>query len=306
MTRISSRKVVGFSFGAFIVFVCIRYIITSFQWSDIVLVLKQVNLVWLLVGGGLSILLQWVFRTLRWAIILKNLGVDTNFLDLYLCYSVSSGFSLITPVRSGEMLKVELLKKYGLIDRLPGYSSYIVERIIDLFIVVSIATTSLFVGFDLITNRQHVYWLFGTMVIALFISVLALQKLEFGGRAGEFLHNLIACVQNLKDLCVVFSLSLCAWVLAAAGWQACLHSISINLGFLNSMALMCVTLLVSVMSLVPGAVGVSEVSITEFLVRLGYGSVEAQAGALVTRVYSFLIICLSGFHFLILKLWRSK
>jgi uncharacterized membrane protein YbhN (UPF0104 family) len=302
----STRGVVGLFFGAFIVFVCIRYVVTSFQWPDIFQVLKRVDLVWLLVGGGLSILLHWVFRTLRWTIILKGLGVDTNFVDLYLCYSVSSGFSLITPLRSGEMIKIELLKNYGLIDRLPGYSSYIVERIVDLFIIVSIATTSLLVGFDLITNRQHVYWLFGTMIVALFIGVLALHKLKFGGRAGEFLHDLIACVQNLKVLSVVLLLSLCAWALVAAGWQVCLYSISISIGFLNSMALMCVTLLVSVMSLVPGAVGVSEVSITEFLVHLGYGPVEAQAGALVTRVYSFLIICLSGFHFLVLKIRRSK
>jgi len=44
-------------------------------------------------------------------------------------------FAIITPLQSGEALKVEMLKKIGALERVPGYGIFITERILDLITV---------------------------------------------------------------------------------------------------------------------------------------------------------------------------
>ena len=47
--------------------------------------------------------------------------------------------ALVTPAQSGEMSKVELLKKRGLMERFSGYSSFLLERYVDFCLIVAVA-----------------------------------------------------------------------------------------------------------------------------------------------------------------------
>jgi hypothetical protein len=54
--------------------------------------------------------------------------------------------------------------------------------------------------------------------------------------------------------------------------------------------------IVNILSLIPGAVGISEVSISELLIRSGIDIPQAQSAALAVRGYGVLAIVLGAAH----------
>ena len=59
---------------------------------------------------------------------------------------------------------------------------------------------------------------------------------------------------------------------------------------------MAVVALISILSLIPGGVGISEASTTQILIQYGLAAPAAQAGLLVLRSYFVLAIALGAAH----------
>ena len=97
--------------------------------------LRDVNVPFLIVGGGASIVAYWVLRTSEGGTsCFDSVSTPTrrHCWTSTWCTAVSLSFAIVTPLQSGEMLKVELLKRYGIIRRFPGYGSFLVERALDM------------------------------------------------------------------------------------------------------------------------------------------------------------------------------
>ncbi|NLN75949.1 MAG: flippase-like domain-containing protein, partial [Armatimonadetes bacterium] len=133
--------------------VCCR----SFHWVVIASILKKTNLFLLIFGCGVSILIFWVLRALRWYILLRKMGVQISIVSLYMCTAITVGLATMTPLRSGEILRTEFLKRYGLLERAPGYGSFIIERIIDMVMVAFLATISVFRGICISFSAAAIY-----------------------------------------------------------------------------------------------------------------------------------------------------
>ncbi|MEB3190056.1 MAG: lysylphosphatidylglycerol synthase transmembrane domain-containing protein [Snowella sp.] len=306
MKRFINRKHLILLISGIILSLCFSYILTSFQWLEIIKILKNAKLFWLLGAVPVSILIYWLLRTWRWLIILNNLNVHINFVELYLCNVCAMTLTIVTPLQSGEMLKVELLKSRGLIERFSGYSSFLVERVLDLFVVISLAALFTLTSFDFSVSDSTIIAAWLIFILILILSVYAVNKIKVKGKIGEFFANLRAYTSNIQSLWPVLLLTFCSWSVVAIGWQICLYSISIDLGFQKSMALMSILTIINILSIVPGAIGISEVSITEFLVHTNSGLASAQAGSLIIRFYGLLIIFLGLVHFLLFKLLKNK
>ena len=94
--------------------------------------------------------------------------------------------------------------------------------------------------------------------------------------------------------------------MAALGWQACFFSISITLGLTDMLGLLSIVTLASAVSFIPGGIGIAEAGITELLMSYGISAPLSQAGALVLRALSFLILAIGALHWLLLlKLKRN-
>jgi uncharacterized protein (TIRG00374 family) len=288
VTLIVTLAVAGLLFSS-----SIWYIGATFQWGKILLVLKAVEPTWLLLASG-SVIFYWIVRTVRWHLLLYQLGVSIPFIDLYMCSAVGLAFAIITPFQSGEMLKVELLKKYGKIDRFAGYSSFVVERVADLVAVSLLGA----VGFLCIPVFEIDFFsgLIVVLVILLATSVgtLLTWKLNLPGALGRFQTDLRSCVKDLKTLGIVALLTFTCWGITAAGWYACLASVGVDVGYVKTILMTAIISLLNILSLVPGAVGVSEAVISLFLLHLGFP-------APILRGYSIIILALGALHLL---LWQ--
>lgn len=269
-------------------------------------VLGDVNLTFLIVGGGVSIVAYWVLRTLRWHILLRRTDTHVPLADLYMSTAISLSFSLFTPLQSGEVLKIELLKKYGMIKRSPGYSSFLVERALDLAILLTTACVSLLTILNILPNRTYAYYVLGCLFLVYVAGLIALANLRLKGRPQQLMEDMRQCVGNVPTLILVTAITGVSWASVALSWQVFLYSGGIHLSFVKTVALMSIVALISILSLIPGGVGVSEVGTSQLLIHFGFAAAIAQAGSLVLRCYSLVAIALGASHLGLWKLIRSR
>lgn len=282
---------------------CAWYVAVSFEWKSIWEVVSRANLAWLLLGGGVSIIIYWVLRAARWYLLVRSLGVRIRFVDLYLCSTVSLSLSIFTPLSSGETIKVELLKKHGALTRSEGYGSFLLERGLDLFVVVVIGCVSLLSRFGFLHGRSTAYWVLAVAVFAGALGLFTLRRVRLRGRLGEVIGCMTSCVNDWRTISCVAVLTLASWCTVGLSWEILLHSIGINLGFADAMALMSLVALVSILSFIPGGLGISEAGISQVLTRFGYDAVTAQSGAVILRSYTIMVGLLGIIH---LVLWRLE
>jgi uncharacterized membrane protein YbhN (UPF0104 family) len=291
-------------FAAIVLAASAWYIWRTFQWRDLGQMLGHVNLTCLLAGGGLSIAAFWMLRTLRWYILLRRTDTRVPLLDLYLCTAAALGFTLLTPLQSGEMLKVELLKKRGLIQRSLGYGSFLVERALDFGALLAMACASL-LTIDILPDRRYVFALWGGFVLVCVTGGIVLTRLELIGWPRRLREHMRLCVGDLPTLALAAAITCVSWASVAFSWQIFLYSAGIAIGFTKGVALMSIVSAIGILSLIPGGVGVSEIGASQLLMHFGFPAATAQAGALVLRSLSVVAIAMGICHFALWKHLRS-
>jgi uncharacterized membrane protein YbhN (UPF0104 family) len=275
------------------------YIALTFQWREAARLLAGADAAWFFLGGGAAIISYWIVRALRWRILMGGMQVRTRFLDLYLCSSVALSLSVLTPLQSGEALKVELLRKYGGLERAPGYSAFLLERVADLYVVVAIGAVAL------LSSTLYCALLLVAVLIALpIVAYVALHRVRLPGRLGEFVSHLQGGVGTPWALALLLATTFLGWAIVAFGWHASLYSLAIRLDFAQTLGLLSVITLATIASFIPGGLGIAEAGTAEMLKRYGVDAPLAQAGALALRGFSLLVIVLGLAHFALLRARR--
>ena len=105
---------------------------------------------------------------------------------------------------------------------------------------------------------------------------------------------------------MVTAITCVSWASVAFSWQVFLYSGGIHVSFAQAVALMSIVALISILSLIPGGIGVSEVGTSQMLIHFGFAAAVAQAGSLVLRCYSLVAIALGAGHLGLWKLVRSR
>lgn len=277
---------------------CLYQIFVSYDWQLIWGSLQKSNFYLLICGSIISIVTYWFFRALRWQLLLANQDTKISFWQIYLITAVSVGISTITPFQSGEALKVEYLKKYG-VDRFSGYGVFILERLLDLFVIVGLGILGISLGFDWQILQNYLYLFagvlfFGGLLILFGIFYLPIAKFQ------PLRNWLKERWQSKFQVLSAFILTLLSWLAVIAGWHIALKSVSVEISFLQSITVVSLTTLLAILSFVPGAIGVSELSISSILVKMDVPNSLAQTGAISIRLYALMILLLILFHWLIL------
>lgn len=305
MTRKTLKTSITVVISLAILIWCIRYLVLNFQWADIFQILQTANLSWLLLGGMTTLLAFCLIRSLRWYVLLQLSGSFIPYGILHLCNTAVMFLTVTTPFQSGELLKVELLKERGLLDRSFGYGTFAIERIADLFIVATIAAFGVLSGLVLASEQLPTasvlifFLIFGAGIAGMGWLLIRWQSGSWRGLIG----SLQTVVANPRSLLWTVTLSLVAWILVGLSWQVCLYSVQIELGFFQTLVMMAIVTIINILSFIPGGYGIAEVSIAQYLNYAGLSDVMAQTGAIMIRIQSVLLIGLSLVH---LILWKSS
>lgn len=294
-TQKNILRIVLFSAGLLFAF----YVIGSFNWGAIGEHLRKVNYFEFFLASALTLAAYFFFRTLRWRLLLKDENIEIPFGKLYLYNTISIGISTVTPFQAGEGIKVELLKKYGG-KRLSGYTIFFLERVLDLITVSSLAIIGVLLGMDFGIGFDKTYTV-AFLAAAISIAVIGcffLMRLKIFQPVNDFLANF----KNKKNhIYLAFGLTIVSWATIVLGWKLALSFFDIYIGYLQAAALVAITTLIAVLSLIPGAVGVSEISVSTLLAGMGIETDAAQAGAIAIRAYALVILVLTLLHWLYFK-----
>lgn len=290
--KVNYKKLVALSLTAAIALICLCYVVVGFNWRAIAAVLRRADWLLFVIGSVLTITSYWLLRAWRWSFLLSTETVRIRFSELYLYTAITVGLSTITPFQAGEALKVELLKKHGA-ARASGYSIFLIERALDLMVVPLLAL----VGLQGELSRQFAFpiqllIIVGAVSAALLLSVVFLIP----NKRLLALRAWIRARLRVQILLPAILLTVGSWLMAVLGWKLAVESIGINLNFYQSLVFVSLTTLIAVISFVPGAIGVSEISAANILSSFGFETSLAQTGAVVLRGYALIIILLALVH----------
>ena len=160
-------------------------------------------------------------------------------------------------------------------------------------------------GFNFGVSQFYIY-IFAAVFFAVFLAAIGICfSLPFE-RLTPIKILLREKWQQKWILLLTVFFTVCSWAVAVIGWKITLSSVSIDISFLQSISLVSLTMLLAIISFVPGAVGVSEISVTAILTQIGVELSLAQTGAIALRAYALMLLILTLLHWIALKLLQKK
>ena len=279
------------------------YIASRFQWREVFTALFKADLLKLVVLVSLSHFAYIVVRAWRWRSAVRHVIPQVTFFDYYWITAVVVSLSMLTPGHSGEALKIEVMKRRGLLGRLPGAGAFALERVMDLVMLSSMCAIGLVFG-----NFAAPFpgWKAGAVILAA-LGLLVLCGLLFfnpGGRTSLWLAQL-RCGGSPKTWLLMAVLTFLSWVLVAVNWQISLSAVQIHLALSQVLLLISLVTIGAVLSLIPAGLGVSAVVTTAVLTNMGVVAVTAQAGALVLHAYGLIIVLFGLVHLGLWPMYRT-
>ena len=263
--------------------------------------LSQFSL-WLLPVVLLLSFINFILRFYKWDYYLSLIKVKINKLDSF--YIFMSGLVMsVTPGKVGEFLKAYLVKERTNVPMSKTSPVVIVERLTDsiAFILISLVGAYIFSYGMIIT-------LIITFVLIFFIIVLTSPKLfliilhllEKSLRLKKHIikiENAYKSMQMLLKPSVLFSmtiLSIIAWLAECLGYYLILRNFDININLMWASFSYAFANIVGTISMLPGGLGVTEGSLTLFLLGKGVNKTTAVTTTFIVRAITLWFAVLVG------------
>lgn len=315
-----NRLIVGFVLAGVLIFII-------FYWSgfsDILDVLEDADwgLVFFSVFLQFLIYLVWTYR---WKFILNRMNPQTKsigFWDLCGMMFISFFANNITPGSGGgELLRAYVLKKSECVAYDVGFSSTIADRIYEFipFLVLTIISLlvvcfwdlSFWVKFVIVFSLILVLVLLGLLIVFGFNTVWSAKLkplfkplFKISGFKG-FFFKLRDYIGRCRD-CLVFSLRnkdlfimgvFLSLVILAGNvfrYQLCFWSVGVSVDWFVLLVVYTIVVMISVLPVIPGALGVREGVMVVLLGVVGIGASFTVSAMLIERLSSFFISSVVG------------
>jgi uncharacterized membrane protein YbhN (UPF0104 family) len=300
-----SKKIFLFVFACTTCAVCLWYVASHFQWAAIRSTLREVSFM-KLTGMLLAAHFAYIFmRAWRWNIAVARISPATSFVRTYVITAIAAGVANYTPGQMGEALKVEILKQQGRTDRLPLLGVFAIERVLDLAVIAAMGLIGLTLNRDFM--QQHPRALPGlAAVLVLTMSGLGcLRASGHGGRLFHWMEPLYMGIGTIGTWTKMAAVTACSWAIVTVAWKLCLTAAGADVSWAQLILVLPVVTLGSILSLIPGGLGVSEVMVASILVPMGVPAATAQAGALVLRLYGITTLFVGLAHLVALAVYRT-
>ena len=148
-------------------------------------IIKEMHVVYFLFAMLISLPLLMV-KAYRWKFILKLQDIDYPFKKVFLSYLGSIYAGLITPGRIGEYAKIFYLRHDKHISVGKAFSSVLIDRLLDLFFLLSIAGAGVLVYYN-------AAWLYlSSFLVFMVVVILGLSLKNKYGMLSQFLFRMIS------------------------------------------------------------------------------------------------------------------
>lgn len=248
--------------------------------------------------------LSFLVRYLRWYWLLSRAGNKTHFLSGFLAYLAGFAFT-VTPGKLGELLRIRYLAPQG-VPPWRVLAAFVYERAFDLVAVLLLSALA-------ISQNDIFIIVFGFVVIVLSGLVFAVLKPAWLTRASVYMRyyhfkrlaricttlrdGLSGCRVWLTRLDVLISivLGVLAWSLTSFSFVWLLIHLGVSIPVISALSIYPLSMLAGAVSMLPGGVGSTEVTIVVLLSLFDVPLATATLAAVGIRLSSMWFAVLCGF-----------
>ena len=119
------------------------YVLHGLNYNDLFTELKSYNLL-SLAFCFIALIIIYLLKSFRWYRIVKSLGGNISFNQSVSYYILAVFFSILTPGRIGEFLKIYFLKKNNILNNTDAWVSTIIDRLFDVIVLGIAGLISIF------------------------------------------------------------------------------------------------------------------------------------------------------------------
>ena len=234
------------------------------------LVIPDLNLVIFL---SILSLVNYVFRSYRWKLLLEHYGMRVSFAESIKTYIAGLLF-IVTPAKAGEVVKAELMhKRHGFSRKTVGFL-VIVERVFDMLAHLLIGGITAF-----LVATGYVKSVWGVFVA--FIAGVSL--LYFFRRRLSLIQNELERLNDARLIAKSLIVSIMGWLFEGIQvWLAVLY-LGGGIGIAEAFFVFSASLIFGNLTFLPGGLGATEISSAGLLVLFGVAKGLASSVTFVTR-----------------------
>jgi len=236
---------------------------------------------------------SWIPLILRWNILLKQNGISVPIKKSIMIWLSGSALG-ITPGQVGELLKSQILKNLFNIPRSKTAPIIFIEKFYDLIGAIIASTLGIIVlGMDYNLILVSIFIL-GILFFFIYYRkafeylLTKITKTKFFSKYSDNLsdsHKIIRNSTNPKLASISISLSLLYWLIISVAAYLTLLAFDINtIGILETIAIYTASVLIGVITFIPGGVGITEGSLTGLFVLQGVDISVALVISVVIRI----------------------
>jgi uncharacterized membrane protein YbhN (UPF0104 family) len=254
----------------------------------------------------LTIPLIFIVRTWRWSFLLKSINVRLKFIPTFLLVAPSMAFALFSPAQSGDLIKIEFLKKKFDIPRKESFSTVAMEKILDfifLFVLFFIGISHISISFLKININYVVAFFIVSFVLGMILLLLLRNKIKL---IQITFTNFKLMIKKPFNFILAAVMTIIYWGILSWAWLLVAKILGIQLTFFFMVEIVCILSVIGLITLIPGGLGVIEVGAIFILSStLNVDSNLAAVYSIFMRLYSVLIAVL-GYLPLFLKKYGEK
>lgn len=280
--------------------------------------LGEANLLWLVPGIALYFVSVW-FRSWRWSLLLRPLGVSVPARRLFPVVVIGYMGNNVYPARIGEVLRAWVLRRNENVPVSSSLATVGIERVLDGLLMAAFVA----IGLPAVPSLSAQAWplliaalsVFGA-AIGVFVwmahapaaaerlveTLARLAPVRFRAGLISLASRFIAgagSLRNPADTAKILAASLITWLIETAKYACVAQAFGLSLSFIGLMLVNGVSNLFTVIPGAPGAVGTFDAGGILATEALGVDKGLASAYVLVLHVALWLPVTLLGAYYML-------
>jgi len=271
-------------------------VLYQFDWRNMLRLLPTLPVGWLLLVMASGTILVFATSAARW-IAINQLPWEARTMKRVYCYvALAMAASLVTPFQLGELLKIRFAGESGL--KLGNSAvNLALERIADLFTICALGVAGLIyiqTGLFFVA----IVTLISTMLFGIFMPRMLHGFIAWLGNTslGDRLKSLAGPPLPLRNLAIVGVMTFLKWGLTLALWMLVIKLANVDINFWQGSFLLGGVAAISILSMIPGGIGVQEFSVRAMLVGMGTEPLHAETAAIVLRLLTPVMVVIAAAH----------
>lgn len=224
-------------------------------------------------------------KSIRFKLLLKRIA-DVSFSDVFKIVFETTLFVVYSPGKTGEFMKLDLFKKHG-VERTDSFATIIVERVSDLIMVILFSVGLLF------SLGANLYPIMIVVAVGI-VSIVVLYKLNLFRNVVFRVFLAIKRFGDWKTIIMLCILTPLLWLVDVLVPYLTLKFLGYNINFLTIIPLYFASVLIGLISMIPGGLGSLDFSFSYALSSLlGVLKSDAIITIMIARIVAF-IVCFGG------------